>query len=162
MQDLKSKVNTSVVWGDWDTETVRLDFDNTIPDEVLLWSYRATFFFKLEGFIVLESSHKDYVVKQKRKIFFKFRKGNYLVIFNHPVNWSLNVHIMNWVALESGNENLKKYVIMQDIKETSTVRISGKNKKPIPKILFRYGVQDKQIKKFLETRRLILNFLKKR
>jgi hypothetical protein len=71
----------------------------------------------------------------------------------------MNVHIMNWVALESGNENLKKWVIMQDIKESSTLRISNKGKKPIPKIIFRYGLQDKMIKKYLETRKLILGFL---
>lgn len=68
---------------------------------------------------------------------------------------------MNWVALESGNDNLQRYVRMQCIKETSTVRISGKNKKPVPKVVFRYGSQDKQIKKHLETRKLLLNFLRR-
>lgn len=163
MLDQKSKVKTSsLVWGDWDTDTVRLDFDNTILEEVLYWAYRTNFWFKLEGFIILESSHRDYTAKDKHKTVFRFRKGNYLVIFNKPVEWSFNVHVMNWTALESGNENLKKYVIMQCIKETSTVRISRKRKKPIPKIIFRYGLQDKQIKKFLETRKLILSFLKKK
>lgn len=155
----KSKAKSSLVFGDWDTETVRLDFDDTSLDEVRLWAYRATFFFKLEGFLILESSMKNYVVKQKGRIFYRFRKGSYLVVFNRPVDWSLNVHIMNWVALESGNENLQKYVRMQCIKETSTVRISRKGKKPFPKIVFRYGLQDKQIKQFLDTRRFILNFL---
>jgi hypothetical protein len=153
---------SSVVFGDWSKDTVRLDFDDTSLDEVLLWSYRATFFFKLEGYIILESSMKNYVVKQKRKIFYRFKKGSYLVIFNRPVDWNKNVHVMNWVALESGNENLQKYVRMQCIKETSTVRISNKGKKPIPKIVFRYGLQDKQIKKFLETRKFILNSLRGR
>jgi hypothetical protein len=152
----------SLSFGDFDKETVRLDFDDTALDEVLLWCYRATFFFKLEGFLVLESSHKDYVVKQKRNIFYRFTKRSYLVVFDRSVDWSLNVHIMNWIALESGNESLKKYVIMQCIKETSTVRISKKGKKPIPRIVFRYGSQDKQIRKFLETRKLILNFLRGR
>jgi hypothetical protein len=69
---------------------------------------------------------------------------------------------MNWLTLESGNEGLKKWVIMQCIKESSTLRISNKGKKPIPKIIFRFGLQDKQIKKFLETRKLILSFLRKR
>jgi hypothetical protein len=161
MLDQKSQVKSSVVFGDWDTETIRLDWDDAPSlDEVKLWSYRATFFFKLEGFIILESSHKSYVVKQKRKIFFRFRKASYHVVFNLPVDWSRNVHVMNWTALESGNENLQKYVRMQSIKETSTLRISRKGKKPIPKIVFRYGLQDKQIKKFLETRKLILGFLK--
>lgn len=161
-EDLKLKADKqSLSFGDFDKETVRLDFDDTSLDEVLLWCYRATFFFKLEGFLVLESSHKDYIVKQKRNIFYRFTKRSYHVVFDSPVNWSRNAHIMNWVALESGNESLQKYVRMQCIKETSTLRISKKDKKPIPKIVFRYGLQDKQIKKFLETRKLILNFLER-
>ena len=72
------------------------------------------------------------------------------------------LHIMNWVARLSENKNLQNYVEMQCIKETSTVRISRKNKKPVPKVVFRYGVQDKQIKKHLETRKLMLSFLRKR
>lgn len=148
------------VFGDWDTDTVRLDFDDTPLEEVLLWCYRATLFFKLEGFIVLQSSVKNYVVKQNGKFFYRYRKGSYLVVFNRPVDWSKNVHVMNWVSLESGNENLQRYVRMQCIKETSTVRISAKGKKPIPKIVFHYGFQDKQIRKFLETRKLLLSFLR--
>jgi hypothetical protein len=66
---------------------------------------------------------------------------------------------MNWVGLESGNLNLQKYVRMQCIKKTSTVRISNKGNKPIPKIVFRFGNQNRQIKKFLETRTFILSFL---
>ena len=146
--------------GDWSNDTVRLDCDDMNFPEVLLWCYRALFFFKLEGFLILQSSMKNYVVKQKRRIFYRFQKGSYLVIFNKPVDWSFNVHVMNWLALESGNENLQRYVRMQCIKESSTVRISKKGKKPIPKIVFRYGLQDKQIKKFLETRKLILKFLR--
>lgn len=155
-------VNPPTVLGDWDTDTVRLDFDDTSLAEVLLWCYRSLFFFKLEGFIVLQSSMKNYIVKQKGRIFYRFQKGSYLVIFNRPVSWSFNVHIMNWVSLESGNENLQKYVRMQCIKETSTVRISGKGKKPIPKPVFRYGLQDKQVKKFDETRKFVLSFLRKK
>jgi hypothetical protein len=61
-------------------------------------AYRTNCWFNLEGFIILESSHKDYVVKDKHKTVFKFRKGNYLVTFNKPVEWSFNVHVMNWTA----------------------------------------------------------------
>jgi hypothetical protein len=160
MIDHKSKVNSFLDWGDWDKETARLDLDGMSLAEVKLWAFRATFWFKLEGFLILESSHKDYIVKQKGRIFYRFRKTSYHVVFNCPVDWSRNSHIMNWVALESGNENLKRWVIMQYIKETSTLRSSRDNKRPIPEIVFRYGLQDKQIKKFLETRKLILNFLK--
>jgi hypothetical protein len=49
---------------------------------------------------------------------------------------------------------------MQDIKESSTLRISAEGKKLFPKVVFRDGLQDKQIKNFLETRKLILTFLR--
>lgn len=88
-------------------------------------------------------------------------KCNYLVIFDRKVSWNENVKIMNWVALESGNIALQSYVRMQCIKGSSTVRVSRKGSKPIPRIVFRYGSQNSMIKKFLETRSLILGFLKK-
>jgi hypothetical protein len=93
-------------------------------------------------------------------------RASYLLIFNRPVSWTKNVHIMNWLALEvgleSGNENVRRYVNMQCIKENSTVRISRKDKKSPPKVIFRYGSQDKQIRKFLATRRFLLWFLNRR
>ena len=151
---------SSVVIGDWDKETIRLDFDNTPLREVKLWAYRAYHWFKLDGFIILRSSMKEYVVKEKKRVIYRCLKGNYLVIFNRVVNWNTNVKVMNWVGLESGNPNLKKYVTMQCIKKTSTVRISYKGDKKPPKVIFRFGNQDKQIKQFLETRKITLNIIK--
>jgi hypothetical protein len=145
--------------GDWDKETVRLDFDDTLLSEVKLWSYRACLWFHLDGFIVFQSSMKNYIAKRNNRVFYRFRKGSYLVVFDRSVHWDTNVKIMNWVGLESGNLNLQKYVRMQCIKKTSTVRISNKGNKPIPKIVFRFGNQNRQIKKFLETRTFILSFL---
>jgi hypothetical protein len=100
-------------------------------------------------------------VKEKGKVVYRYLKGSYLCIFDRPVKWETNVKIMNWVALESGNVNLQRYVRMQCIKQTSTVRISRKEKKPIPKVAFRFGTQDRQIKKFLETRKFVLDSLKR-
>jgi hypothetical protein len=70
---------------------------------------------------------------------------------------------MNWVCLESGNADLQRYVRMQCIKKSSTVRVSGKKGKrdrPVPRIVFRFGKQNMQVKKFLETRKFILDSLK--
>jgi hypothetical protein len=167
MQGQKLKVKTSPDWGDWEIEIIQCDFDSTTLDEVLYWCFRAFQWFKhdhlgkldLEGFIVLQSSVKKYVLKRKGKVY-GFRKGSYHVVFNAPVSWAKNCHVRAWLALESGNENLRRYAMMQDIKESSTLRISKKGNKPIPKIVFRYGLQDKQVKRFLETRKLILGFLK--
>lgn len=151
----------SLVYGDWSRDTVRLDFDDSSLDEVKYWAFRAMNWFKLEGFIILRSSIKAYVVKIKGETVHCFRKASYLVVFNRKVKWDLNVRIMNWVALESGNEGLRNYVRMQCIKRSSTVRVSPKQNKPYPRIVYRYGKQDGQVAKFLETRRFVLGFLKK-
>jgi hypothetical protein len=166
MQDLKSPAKhlnfSPVTWGDWDKNTIRLDWDDTPISEVKLWTYRALVWFKLEGFMILRSSAKEYVVKSKGKIIHRHKKASYLVIFGKPVHWDTNVAVMNWTALESGNQNLQNYVRMQCIKKTSAARISDKSNpfKPKPKIVFRYGSQDRQIKKFLETRQVLLNAIK--
>jgi hypothetical protein len=151
----------SLVYGDWSKDTVRLDFDDTQLGEVKLWAFRALNWFKLDGFIILRSSQKTYVVKKKGEVFYRYIKASYHIIFDRPVKWNLNVRIMNWVALESGNFGLQRYVRMQCIKRSSTVRISPKEKKPSPKVVFRYGKQDGQIAKFLETRQFVLDSLKK-
>ena len=169
MIDRELKVDPSrLVWGDWDKETVRLDFDSTTLGEVKLWAYRVCFWFRLQGFIILRSSMKEYVVKEnakkKGKPVYRYLKGSYLGVFDRPLRWETNVEVMNWIALESGNAGLQRYVRMQCIKRTSTVRISrkkGKHEKPIPRIVFKFGKQDRQVKKFLETRRFILDSLKR-
>jgi len=48
---------------------------------------------------------------------------------------------------------------MQKIKRTYSLRIGFKGKKKPPKIIYRWGNQDGQIKKFLENRKFILDFL---
>jgi len=153
--------NLNVVLGDWDKETVRLDFDDTSIKEVKLWAFRVCKWFKLEGFIIARSSIKTYVVTDKKRVIYSFKRGSYLIVFDRPVHWETNVTIMNWAALESGNVNLQKYVRMQCIKQTSTVRISPKGKKPAPKIVFRYGTQDRMVRKYLENRSFVLCCLRR-
>jgi len=160
MRDPKLKANSdSVMLGDWDTDTVRLDFDNTILDEVKYWAFRACFWFKQDGFIILESSRKEYVVKRKGEVLHEWVRASYLVIFNRPAKWDLNVRIMNWVALQSKNAGLEQYVRMQCIKRSSTVRLGPKIDKPPPRVVYRYGKQDRQIRKLLETQEFILDAL---
>jgi hypothetical protein len=65
------------------------------------------------------------------------------------------MQVMAWVAMLSQIPNLKKYVLMQCIKEGSTLRVSPKGDKPSPRIVFHYGKQDMQIRKFLENHRFI-------
>jgi hypothetical protein len=151
---LKVKSNRNLVIGITDKETVKLDFDDTPLDVVKYWTFRAMKWFKLQGFDILESSKKEYTVKDGEKPIFKLVKKSYHVIFNRKVSWKKNVHIIDWVAIESQIQKLKDYALMQGIKEGSTLRVSQKNDKPSPKVVYRYGKQDGQIKEFLSYRRM--------
>jgi hypothetical protein len=137
---LKERWNPKFIIGFTDTETVMLDFDNTSFKDVKYWALRTMKWFNLEGFIILESS-----------------ENHYHVVFNRKVSWSENMKIVAWVSLLSHNPMLEKWFIMQCIKEGSTLRISPKMDKPSPKIVFRHGKQDKQVREFLSYRRLIKN-----
>lgn len=126
------------ILGYTDKSTVKLDFDDVSFKFVKYWALRTMKWFRLRGFIILKSS-----------------KNHYHVLFNRSVTWKRNVHMMAWVCLESRNKGLTKWFLMQCIKESSTLRVSPKGDKPSPRIVFRYGCQDHQIKAFLKYRKLI-------
>jgi len=65
------------------------------------------------------------------------------------------MYVISWVAVESQLGKLRDYVLMQAIKDSSTLRVGEKFRKPSPRIVFRYGKQDRQIKEFLEMRKTI-------
>jgi hypothetical protein len=155
------KSNPKPAIGISDTETVKLDFDDTPLDVVKYWALRAMKWFKLEGFIILLSSEKAFTVKYRRKVIFTLRIKSFHVVFNRRVSWRKNVHVMSWVAMLSQIPKLKKYVLMQCIKEGSTLRVSPKGDKPSPRIVYRHGKQDKQIRKVLENRRFIKVIIRK-
>lgn len=132
----KSRANP--ILGFSDTETVKLDFDKMPFSKVKYWAFRALRHFKLQGFIILRSS-----------------KNCYHVIFDRPVSWAKNVAVIAWVALLSHCQGLRKYCLMQCIKGCSTLRISPKREKPSPRIVFKYGKQDQNVKDYLNYRNLI-------
>jgi len=155
----------SVIIGNWSKNTVQVDFDKMPLDKVKYYAHRVNNFFfgGKSGFIIFESSKTERVAKEKGKkgkVSYRYFEKNYLVAFDRPVSWIKNVHIINWIALESGSVDLQKWVTMQCIKESSTLRFSPKIDKPSPKIVYRYGSQNNQIKELLETRRIILNIVK--
>ena len=110
------------IFGFTDTETVKLDFDNTPLKQVKYWASKTMKRFKLEGYLVLKSS-----------------EDNYHVVFNRRVLWKENMKIVAWVSLLSHNGMLEKWFLMQCIKEGSTLRISPKKDKPSPRIVYREG-----------------------
>ena len=155
------KWNHKSIIGITDEEIVKLDFDDTPLETVKYWAFRTMNWFELEGFVIFKSSDKNYPVELDGNVVFKLSKKSYLVVFNRKVSWRKNVHIMAWVAIESQILKLIYYVLMQCIKESSTLRVSPKGDKPSPKIVYRYGKQDGQIRLFLLKRQEIRNIMRK-
>jgi hypothetical protein len=124
------------ILGYTDKTTVELDFDDASFKFVKYWAKRTMKWFKLRGFIILRSS-----------------KNHYHVVFDRSVTWKKNTHIMAWVCVGTKNEGLIKWFLMQCIKELSTLRISPKGDKLIPRIILKYGEQDNGIKNFLKYRK---------
>jgi len=132
------------VLGFTDTETVKLDFDELAFRNVKYWAERAMNWFKLGGYIILKSS-----------------KNCYHVVFNRSVSWAQNLKVVAWVSLFSHNRGLTKWLLMQCIKKSSTLRVSNKNQKQSPRIVYKHGKQDRQIKEFLLFRGQIKDIMKK-
>jgi hypothetical protein len=126
------------MFGYTDKKTVKIDFDDTCFKAVKYWANRILKWFRLSGFIILRSS-----------------KDHYHVVFDRAVTWEKNLHIVAWIALESKNPKVQNYLVMQCIKESSTLRISRKGEKPSPRIVFRYGTQTREINNFLVMRKFV-------
>lgn len=129
------------VLGFTDDETVMLDLDDTPFKVVKYWAQRAMRFFNLNGFLILKSS-----------------QGNYHVVFDRKVSWIENMSIVASIAIQTKHEGLKKWFLLQCRKKASTLRVGPKGEKTSPRIVYREGNEDTQLKEYLETR----NFLKKR
>jgi len=137
-------LNHNSILGFTDTETVMLDFDNTTFKTIRYWARRAKKWHKLGGFIILKSS-----------------EGCYHVVFDRPVSWSENLKVVAWVALLSRKFELQRWLLMQCIKQSSTLRVSSKMNKPSPRIVYREGAEDNQIDGFLRYRRKIKDIMRK-
>ena len=145
MNGLTGSSHPNFILGYTDTETVKLDFDDASFKDVKYWAFRAMKWFKLMGFIILKSS-----------------EDCYHVVFNRPVSWSENMRIVAWVSLLSRKPKLQRWHLMQCIKEGSTLRISSKEDKPSPRIVFRFGHEKKQINEFLDFRKVVQNIIRAR
>jgi hypothetical protein len=90
-----------------------------VPRKKAIWLIRKTLnWFDLEGALMLESSRKEHAVKEKRKngkVIYRYIERSYHVVFDRPVSWNKNVHIINWMAVESRSEDLKMFALMQGI-----------------------------------------------
>ena len=100
--------------------------------------------FKLRGFVILKSSEKCYHV-----------------VFERKVSWSENTRVVAWVALQSHNKELAKWFLMQCIKGCSTLRVPSKREKPPPRVVSRFGEQNKSVKNFVKMRKIVKKIEKK-
>ena len=139
---MKKKSNPKPILGYTDTETVKLDLDNMPFKSVKYWASRIGRWFRLKGFIVLKSS-----------------KNRYHVVFDRKVTWSMNVKIMGWACLLTKHKGLTGWFILQCIKQGSTLRVSPKKEKPAPRMVYRQGQQDEQVRDFLNCRKLLRTIL---
>jgi hypothetical protein len=109
---LRKKSSPEFILGYTDTETVKLDLDDVSFERVKYWALGTTKQFKLGGFIILKSS-----------------QNSYHVVFDKPVSWVRNVAIVAWVCLMTKHRRLTEWLIMQCIKQGSTLRIGPKKEK---------------------------------
>jgi hypothetical protein len=123
--------------------TVMLDFDDLGYSEVKYWAFTIMKKFRLEGFIVLQSSMR-----------------HYHIIFNKKLTYEKCVSIIADVCLYAKSESLSKWFHLQCIKGEFTLRVSSKGEKPSPKIVFRYGKNNKEIKEFLQYRQMEKNIIR--
>jgi len=134
---------TKFLLGYSSTETVMLDMDDTSLDFVKFWARKVMRFFKLQGFLILSSSSHCFHV-----------------VFNRTVSWRENMQIVAWTALRCHNEGLRRWQLMQCRKGSNTLRVGPKGRKPSPKIVYKEGRQDKEIKNYYEFREMISKLIK--
>jgi len=141
---LRRKSTPNFILGYTDTETVKLDLDNMSFQRVKYWALGTAKRFRLRGFIILKSS-----------------KNSYHVVFDRPVSWIRNVAIVAWVCLMTKHRRLTEWLIMQCIKQASTLRISAKKEKQSPMVIYHHGKQSQQIRDFLHYRKLIQTIMRR-
>lgn len=134
-----------------DTSTPKLDLDNVTFKTAKYIAVKILRLFKskrtdiwtpnskidLEGFLIIKSSPK-----------------HYHILFNRSVLWLENIEVVAWACLMSHKIELMKWLIMQIVKGSSTLRIGKKGDKPAPRIVFHWGKQDGEIRNYLKFRRL--------
>ena len=135
-------LNPNFLLGLTDTETVKLDCDESSFQSVKCLAEKTLKKFNLGGYLILKSS-----------------KNNYHVVFNREVSWSENVSIMSWVVLTNKKPKLLQWFLLQCIRKASTLRVGSKRDKPSPRIVFRSGCLAKQIEGFLCFRSQIKRFM---
>ena len=129
------------ILGYTDRNTVKLDFDNVCYEEVKYWAFKIMNEFKLGGFLILRSSER-----------------NYHVVYDRSISWAKNMSVVAQTCLETKSEGMIKWFLLKCRKQESTLRIGSKEEKAPPRVVFRDGKQDGEIRNYLSSREKILSF----
>ena len=152
-----------IVLGDHDIDMVKVDWDERSITEVKRFCKIMVNRYPVlgGGFIILQSSVKIRKIRSadSTKIAYTYKSKSYHAVFSGEVSKDEVDSILAWLCLFVKDPKLDKWYFMQKIKRTYSLRIGFKGKKKPPKIVYCYGNQDRQIKKFLENRNFILEFL---
>jgi len=163
-QKLNRNPFPNIILGDHDNDILKVDLDNCYTIRIAkIIAFMLLYRFNLDGFIILQSSTKTHTIKNEEliKVVYRYKTRGYHIVFNRKVSESENKSILAWLCLQLKDDNLTKWFLMQCIKQTFTLRIGFKGKKiKPPKIVYRYGNQDKMIAVWLANREPILDFLK--
>jgi hypothetical protein len=152
-----------VVLGDCDIDIVKVDWDERFLCEVKRFCKIMVKRFPVlgGGFIILQSSEKTRKIRNDvfTEIAYTYKSKSYHTVFNGEVSKDELQSILAWLCLFTKDNKVTTWFLLQLIKGTYTLRIGFKGKKKPPKIVYRWGNQDRQIAKFLENRNFILDFL---
>jgi hypothetical protein len=151
----------NVVLGDWDSDMVKVDWDERFLCEVKRFSKILCERYKLGGFIILESSTKLHKVRDETLTDYAitYRSKSYHTVFDEPKTHDEVNAILAWLCLFTKDTRLITWYLLQMIKGTYTLRQGFKGRKKPPRIVYGYGKGDKQITKFLRNRLFIHSLL---
>ena len=155
----------SIVLGDHDTNIAKVELDENYG---FADAKRIAFILNerhgLDGFMILCSSSTLKKIERAdySGVAYRYRQKNWHLVFNRQVTFRELCSILAWLSLYLKDQNFDKWLKLQLIKGTFTLRHGFKKGKNPPKIVFRYGHQDKMIKQFLANRKFILKFLRER
>jgi hypothetical protein len=121
--------------------TVMSDFDSDVYRNVKALAHRICNRYRLQGYLILLSS-----------------KNHFHVVYNRRVSWAINMEILAYTCMQSGNKSLTAWFLQQCHKHYSSLRVNCKGRKHSPRIVYVYGRIDGQVRDYLEFRSLFKDF----
>lgn len=165
-QQLQVNPFPSSILGDCGNNILKVESDNLFSlREIKHYAHMLNKRYHLDGFIILQSSVKTHEIWNvetniKENVVYRYKTRNYHIVFNRKIKSVAELHsIIAWLCLITKDWNLILWFLLQCVKQTITLRNGFKGRIRPPRIVYRYGNQDKMIREFLDNREFILNFL---